>query len=274
MPALLALRLKATDTLPRVEIPHNIRIRYPSVFNAITQNNNVRARVYVSRFFNEKGDIIKEYKRLYVLKLIKDHNDYYLDLADFHIKDGIPVGYYVELLLISFIAPLADKGTIEIPVFPNELIIERDVLLPDKIRGLIDSEKEALERVGRDIEIIGLLYSVGLVNIAADLIEALTRFYISDFEGSIKFFRKVIEGLRNYVREHEVPEMGKNRAELLKEFLSKTYHVLSNFGEHAGTYGFMYEATFSKDITVSVCRYFVSYIGMSSRYPIHVLYFY
>ena len=262
MPALLVSELEAPDKLPMVEIPYAIHDKYPFVFTALDEGYKVDVRVYLSRFFNRNDNVVKEYKRLFLLSVRKKYTGYYIDLTYFHVKEGIPVGYFVELLIIGFITTLKDGKTIETPVFPNEFIVLKGLGVPNKISDLVDAEKEALERVGKDVEVIGLLYTVGLTDVAADLVEALTRFYMSDYEGSIKFFRKVVEGIRGYVRENEVPGMSDNRQELLKGCPSRAYQLVSNFGEHAGTYGFMPEATLSKDIAVAFCRYLISYIGV------------
>lgn len=258
MPALLVLELRP---LIGVYIPQTICNKYPFVFKALDEGHKVSARVFLNRFFNRDGDVVKEYKQLFMLGIRGGYIGCYIDLTYFHVKDGIPIGYFVELLIIGFIVTLREGKTFEIPVFPNEFIVEKEFSVPDKISDLVEAERGALERVGRDVEVVGLLHIAGLTGVAADLVEALTRFYMSDYEGSIKFFRKVIEGIRGYIRENKVLGMSSKRQELLKGLLSKAYQLVSNFGEHAGTYGFMPEATLSKDVAVAICRYLTSYIG-------------
>jgi len=53
-----------------------------------------------------------------------------------------------------------------------------------------------LRELGGMYEVVDLLSTVGLQDISADLWEGLVRYYSGDYEGSIKFFRKVVEGLR------------------------------------------------------------------------------
>ncbi|MEM0237889.1 MAG: hypothetical protein QXP97_07585 [Desulfurococcus sp.] len=132
--------------------------------------------------------------------------------------------------------------------------------LPESLSRAVDIEKASLERIGRDVEVVGLLHDVGLGHIAADLVEALARFHRADYEGAIKFFRKVVEGLKNYVDSNRLEGMGEKRQEALLDYLKKAYHLLSNFGEHSGTYGLMPEAVLSKDIAVSSCKYIVAYL--------------
>jgi len=132
--------------------------------------------------------------------------------------------------------------------------------LPEDVSRLVDTDKQLLEHVGQDTEVVGLLYITELSNIAMDLIEGLTRFYKSDYEGSIKFFRKAVEGLRNYVQLNKLEGIDGNRRDLLRAYLSKAYQLISNFGEHSGTRGFMPEAVLSKDIAVSSCRYVATYL--------------
>jgi len=261
MPILLLSELKAVDNYLMVEIPYSIRNSYPYVFSALSGGLEVRVRVYVSRFFNREGDVVKEYKRLFLLPVRRGYTVYYIDFTYFHVNDGIPVGYFVEALITGFIVTLKDGKHIETPAFPNEFKVEEGLGVPYKVKSIVEAEKRALERVGGDVEVIGLLYVVGLQDVAADLVEALTRFYTADYEGSIKFFRKVVEGLRNYIREKDIPGVSENRRKLLEEFTSKAFQLVSNFGEHAGTYGSMHEATLSKGIALALSRYLASYIG-------------
>jgi len=260
VPILLLSRLETVDNYLVVKIPDSIRKSYPYVFSALDNGHQVRVRVYVGRFFNRDGDVVKEYKRLFSLLVTRGYIEYYIDFTYFHVKDGIPVEYFVEALITGFIVTFKEGRPIETPAFPNEFIVEEGFGVPGKVKSIVKAEERALERVGRDVEVIGLLYAVGLQDVATDLVEALTRFYTTDYEGSIKFFRKVVEGLRNYIREKDIPGMGKNRQELLEGFASKAFQLISNFGEHAGTYGSMHEATLSKDIALTLSRYLASYI--------------
>jgi len=259
MPLLVVSRMKANDSYPDVEVPYELRVRYPAMFEALDKGYKVEVRAYVDRFYNEKGDVIKEYKQLFVLPLEKIGTSYYIDFMFFH-ADGIPLGYFVEALLINFVLTAKDGRKGEMPIFPNEYLVKKETSLPDTVSRRVDIEKYSLERIGRDVEVIGLLYDIKLDNIATDLVEALTRFHMSDYEGAIKFFRKVVEGLRNYVQSNKLGDMSENRQELLREYLSKAYQLISNFGEHSGTHGFMPEAVLSKDIAVSSCRYVVTYL--------------
>jgi len=260
VPLLVVSKLRAVGTYPKVEVPYSLRNRYPVVFGLLGSGREVKVRVYVDRFYNEKGGVVREYRQLFVLPLELDGTNCYIDFTYFHIKDGIPVDYFVDVLLINFVITTKEGSKIEIPIFPNEFLVEKDVLLPDNISRLVDTERWSLERIGRDVEVIGLLYGAELSDIATDLVEGLTRFYMSDYEGAIKFFRKVVEGLRNYVQSNRLEGMGDKRQEFLREYLSKAYQLVSNFGEHSGTYGFMPEAVLSKDIAVSSCRYVVTYL--------------
>lgn len=260
-PLLVVSELKGVNSYPKVEVPYDLRNKYyPIVFKLLDSGRKVEVRVYVDRFYNKKGDVVKEYKQLFILPLEGDSIRYYIDFTGFHVKDGIPIGHFVDVLLINFVITTEKGNKIEVPIFPNEFSVEKEALLPDSISRLVDAEKYSLERIGRDVEVIGLLYDAGLNNIATDLIEALTRFYVSDYEGAIKFFRKVVEGLRNYVQSNKLEGMSEKRQEFLREYLSKAYQLVSNFGEHSGTYGFMPEAVLSKDIAVSSCRYVVTYL--------------
>jgi len=262
LPLLLVSRLQEVNSRVAVELPSKLSEWYPVIFKLVDRGVEVRVRVYIDRFYNEDGDVVKEYRRLYTIPVMKHMLSYYADLTYFHIADGIPAGYIASALFITFVVE-SEKGIAEIPVFPNEFQVVKDPspLLPNKVSTTLKAEIHALRQIGRDVEVVGLLYEAGLGDIASDLVEALKRFYMSDYEGAIKFFRKVVEGLRKYVQSNRLEGMGDNRRELLRDYLSKAYHLISNFGEHSGTYGFMPEAVLSKDIAVSSCRYVVTYLA-------------
>ena len=245
--------------------------RYSAVFRLLDYGYDIRLRVYLDRFFNENGDVVKEYKQLFILPLVKiSLINYYVDFTDFHLRDGIPIGYYVYVILMGFV--YEENGeTHEVPIFPNEFLIENsELMLPENLSRALNIEKTVLERAGKEMGVIALLYQVGLNNIAADLFEALRRFYASDYEGAIKFFRKVVEGLRNFVQNSRLEGLGESRQNALLDYLKKAYHLLSNFGEHSGTYGFMPEAELSKDIAISSCKYLITYLNKGPSQAIQI----
>ena len=260
MPVLVISYLGWIGPYPKVKVPYNLSNKYPIIFEQLDSSNEVKIRVYVDKFYNNKGDIIKEYRQLFVLDLEKSGFNYYIDFTRFHTDDGIPMYSIVDALLINFVIKDLRGKEKEIPIFPNELIVEKDFWLAEEVSRLVDTEMRLLEDIGKDIEVVGLLYVTELNNVAVDLIEGLTRFYRSDYEGSIKFFRKVVEGLRNYVKANKLEGIGENRQESLRAYLSKAYQLISNFGEHSGTQGSMPEARLSKDIAVSSCRYIATYL--------------
>jgi len=258
MPILIADKLKEVNSRCMVEIPYEVSNKYKLIFRMLDENTKLDGRIYLSRFYSDEGKVVKEYKRLFLLPIKKVSYSYYVDFTPFHLHDGIPIGYFIEFSLLNLVY-IINNMKLETPIFPNEFKVKMDISLPDKVKASIEMEKDALEKIGRDVEVIGILYHVGLNHIASDLTEALTRFYIADYEGSIKFFRKVVEGLRNYVQDINTAGTTKKRLELLKNYLSKAYQLISNFGEHSGTYGFMPEAILSKDIAISTCKYIATY---------------
>jgi len=268
MPLLLVSKLKLEPSIskrPVLDLPRSLTQGYPTIFELLkAEDTELSVRAYINRVFNTEGEVVKEYRQLTLLKLVRIGVLYpYIDFTWYHLKDGLPVGRFIELLLISFRIKVREEGQeseIETPIFPGEFRSELSDEVPSGVKILIKREKKALKSIGNDVETVGLLFDVGLGHVAVDLVEGLTRYYMSDFEGAVKFFRKAVEGLRNYVKGVAVEGMGENRRELLEGFLSKAYQLVSNFGEHSGTYGFMPEATFSKDIAVACSRYIASYL--------------
>ncbi|RLE90448.1 MAG: hypothetical protein DRN04_15055 [Thermoprotei archaeon] len=182
MTYLIVSELKSVDFKSMVELPYELRDKYPMIFKTIDSGSRVRARIYLSRVYNRDGNVIKEYKQLFIIPIEKALVNYYVDFTYFHLRDGIPMGYFIEFLLLTFVVEVEGR-TIEVPVFPYEFKTSFSYSVPDEVKEYVELERGALERVGRDVEVIGLLHDSGLHTIAADLAEAVTRFYRADYGG-------------------------------------------------------------------------------------------
>ena len=192
-----------------------------------------------------------------IIKL--ESNIYVLDLTEMHLDYGIPIGYFLEVLLISLIVKSESKRY-GVVVYPDEFRYSMPPNIPQKVSNLVMGYAHVLRELGGMYEVVDLLSTVGLQEISADLWEGLVRFYDGDYEGSIKFFRKVVEGLRNIVKETDAIEG--SRKDHLYEYLSKAYSLMSGFGEHAGTRGSLPEARLSRDIALSTSRYLAEYLKL------------
>ncbi|MCD6371352.1 MAG: hypothetical protein J7L39_01380, partial [Candidatus Aenigmarchaeota archaeon] len=166
---------------------------------------------------------------------------------------SIPIGYYVELILLNFIVD-GRKYTI----YPNE--IKLDLEGPDDLKRKIQDEIEILKKISAMYEAVSLLSEVELDECSSDISEGLKRLETRDFEGAIKFFRKAIEGLKIHLKEVESIDGLKSRADELKDCISKLYGLLSNFGEHYRTLGGMEEAVLAKDIVIAFSTYIANKI--------------
>jgi len=246
-----------------VQLPLELILNYSSIFspsiNFAISGLNVYANAYIYRIFNSEGDVVKELNKVIVAPIAGVFPIYILDLAEVHLSYGIPIGYFFEVLLISLTVKIESKS-FEIPIYPDEFRYLELSSTPSKVSTLVKSNVNVLKELGSTYEVIGHLSVAGLQDIAADLLEGLRRFYSSDYEGSIKFFRKVVEGLRNVIKETDVFE--EKRKEFLYEYLSKAYQLISNFGEHAGTRGSLHEARLSRDIALSLSRYLAEYLRL------------
>jgi hypothetical protein len=245
-----------------VKLPTELTKHYDSIFNPliITTRSYVYARVHVRRVFNEEGDVVKEVNgNIEALVIERETNIYVLDLTKIHLDYGIPIGYFLEVLLISL---TVESGTKQygMVVYPDEFRYSMPPNIPQKVSNLVTGYAHVLRELGGMYEVVDLLSTVGLQDISADLWEGLVRFYGNDYEGSIKFFRKVVEGLRNIVKETDAIEG--SRKEHLYEYLSKAYSLISGFGEHAGTRGSLPEARLSRDIALSASRYLAEYLKL------------
>jgi hypothetical protein len=225
-----------------------------------TGNLNVNANTYIFRVFNEKGDVVKELNEDIEAPVTEVSSTYILDLTRVHLGYDIPIGYFLEVLLISLTVK-SGSNQFEMLIYPDEFrYSEPPSTPPPKVSALVQGNANVLKELGSTYEVIGHLGIAGLLDIAADLLGGLRRFYSGDYEGSIKFFRKVVEGLRKVVDERDVFEG--NRKELLHQYLSTAYRLISNFGEHAGTSGSLHEARLSRDIALSLSRYIAEYLRL------------
>ena len=221
-------------------------------------------RCYISRIFNEKFDLVSRPRVFRTLNLVnasggtEQHaKGLYLDITDLANKLSIPDGYIVEILGMAFIY----QGE-EISIFPFETKIDA----MNGIRQRVEKELSTLKKIGAIFEASSFLKNVGLGDIAKQLSEGQSRFEQGDYDGSIKAYRKVVEGFRNFLREKSGEE-GKqkiykrlidgstSRTENIVGFLSKTYSLLSNFGEHYGTHAFDEEGIFARKLVESISEY-------------------
>jgi hypothetical protein len=247
-----------------VKLPTELTSHYSYILSPLTIAGGEKyAKVHVRRVFNEEGDVVREVREANesieapVLEF-KSHT-YVLDLTEMHFRYGIPIGYFLEVLLISLIVKSESKQY-GVVVYPDEFRYLIPSTIPQKVSNLVMGYAHALRELGGMYEVVDLLGTVGLQDISADLWEGLVRFYGGDYEGSIKFFRKVVEGLRNIVKEADTIEG--SRKEHLYEYLSKAYSLISGFGEHAGTRGSLPEARLSRDIALSTSRYLAEYLKL------------
>ena len=190
---------------------------------------------------------------IHTLDVEWNENFYYIDLGDIALEYSIPIGYYVELILLNFIVD-GRKYTI----YPNE--IKLDLEGPDDLKRKIQDEIEILKKISAMYEAVSLLSEVELDECSSDISEGLKRLETRDFEGAIKFFRKAIEGLKIHLKEVESIDGLKSRADELKDCISKLYGLLSNFGEHYRTLGGMEEAVLAKDIVIAFSTYIANKI--------------
>jgi hypothetical protein len=271
----LALGVSAAKEYVAVVLPEEVAENYDHVFfqaliHASTKGDSlevplVQARVYIGRLFNEDGEVVMEVNSVatvdvkYCPSLSSPtlFTKYCIDLTGVARKLELPPKYYLEILLFTLIVKMGSLGQREYLVYPYEFRYNLNGV-PNKIRVFVESFAPSLKKVAGSVELLIILTKIGLEGLSADLVEGLKRFYSGDYEGFIKFFRKVVEGLRNHVREK--PVVGSKKDELLHDYLSKAFQLISNFGEHANTHGSVYEAEFSMEVCLSTVKYIARYL--------------
>ena len=220
-------------------------------------------RFFLNRVYTENGKVTLQPKQTFVFAIDKpQYGSAKLDLSPYPLYEGVPKDYWVEIVAINFVLRQKDQSgqqtVTEFPIYPKEMKVNVDGYAPYSIKEQIKKEMEFLGKIGEAFETVGSLYQYGFHEIASDLTEGLLRIERNDHEGAIKFFRKVVEALRDYVKKPEVIVISANRTDLVKRFLSSSYSLLANFGEHAGTHGWIDEATLAKEITIATIRYVLS----------------
>ena len=236
--------VKPIDSEEKMEV-QDLYYKYPVLMNT----TDMKILCFINRVFNTQKEVVLTPKISVLASVVKPdaYQNWKFNLISL-LTLGIASGYYVEVIATNFV--FHDGGATNfIPFFPNELIADCHYSIKERI----GDEIKLLKDVGHSYEIIGLLYQKKLGVIGDDFREAIIRFENHDYEGSIKFFRKVIEGFREYAKNNIV--VSQNRTDNLKDFLTKTFHLLSNFGEHAGTSASFDEAILSKEITIAVSSY-------------------
>ncbi|WFO75649.1 hypothetical protein J4526_01845 [Desulfurococcaceae archaeon MEX13E-LK6-19] len=247
--------------------------RYPHYLNPRYLTNRVHkaeAYVFVHEVYTPKGGLLRSINKFYELPLASEvkyegklsyRGDLVLDVSDLCKDFDIPVGYYIIIELFGLKCYYkSEKQSPETTVKTYSLLPESveeyyeentPERLVDVTRRLVNMCKDTLLHHG----LISLLYEIGLNDIASDLKVGVLSYAEKDYEKAIKFFRKVAEGFRDYLRGIEKVDNIKNRATLLYDYANSSFHLLSNFGEHYKTYGGPKEAELAKEIALSLARY-------------------
>lgn len=185
-------------------------------------------------------------------------------------KHSLPVNYYIVLAIYG----LRVFGSVKSR--SNEEYVKRITkfypILPDSVEkvGFDEDTQSIWEDVKQRIEFVmkiakeygywSMLVDTPLSNIADDLMEASSRYNMGDYEGAVKFYRKVVEGIRNFLQGVSRIDGSENRAKALLDFTKKAFHLISNFGEHFGTSGGQEEAELARNITLDLLKYIITKI--------------
>jgi len=232
-------------------------------------SSNTTFRVYLSRVFNEECEVVNEPRQFLAVNLVlaKEYdkeprkgysqaNGYFIDVDSLANELSIPDGYSLEVLLLS----LANRKYGVKTLFPYET----RVVAIKGIEGKIKERVEALRKIGIVSQSQSFLSGLGLQDIAEDLSLGYARFEKGDYDGAIKAYRKVVEGFRNYFAKKEVNgkkvykiliDNSESRTEKIVDLLSKSYSLLSNFGEHHGTRAFYEEGIFANNLVEGLTEY-------------------
>lgn len=254
MPLLIVRPLDVEEEKTVIDID-SLKMPYPQF-----TKEGVRIRCLIDRIFTADGaKVVSQPRAIRVFNILKPkaYSAPKLDVSSYALPEGIPKGYYVEVLAINFVYEETKQGekqrTIEFPIYPGETRGDLPITIPPRITTEIQREMDVLRKVGEAFETIGSLHQAGLHEVAVDLTEGLLRVERNDHEGAIKFLRKSVEGLRQYIDDKTIGS--KKRTKEVGRFLKISFSLMSNFGEHTGTHGWIDEAFLSKEIAVAISRY-------------------
>jgi hypothetical protein len=232
----------------QIENLSNINLDYLQKYYPNDVKQDAKIFFIVSRVFN---DVLKEidvsFDVPYERNVIYKTYAYQLNLQDIVEQHHIAKDYHFEII----IRYINNNGKIKM-VFPGEIRYSGN----EKIPSISETAVPELITLFEPHEIATKLAGCNFPDISKDLIQSIRRFNSGDFEGSIQFSRKVVEGIRQLIIEEIINES--NRQEKFKNYLNSSFSLLSNFGEHTGTSASEEEALLAKEIAFGLARYLVS----------------
>ncbi|MFZ3145357.1 hypothetical protein [Methanothrix sp.] len=182
--------------------------------------------VFINKIFNQELKSVNTPKISAAVPIITETigytSNYKLNLSVPLLKYGIPKDYFIEIIASYFIINNHDGGEITIPIFPNEIVLDCEY----GIKKHVEEERELLQKVAEGYEIIGKLYHIGLTEMAEDLREGIIRLEKMDIDGSIKFFRKAIEGFEKWVSDETLKSP--NRVDAIKKYLKNLHDSVTH----------------------------------------------
>jgi len=223
---------------------YDLKYLYPAYFKPDYTGQEIRANIILYKVFNNERELIQEVMKHYSLEIIDEH---YICIEDICKELSIPVNYFIVFDVISI-----RKGYREFPVLPRDVKLNSDDVELGKV---VEKEIHEIKRIRETYEAPLLLSNAGLEAISRDLTEGLRRFEIRDYEGSIKFFRKTCEGLKEHLKSIEKIDGLEKRAQEIRRLCNVLYSLLSNFGEHYKTLGGYDEAVLAKNLIVPLSAY-------------------
>jgi len=147
-------------------------------------------RIFISRVFNEQGNVVSEPKKFLnatIIKAVKYSNiadteypiaqGYFINIDKIYHDLSIPEGYYFEALVISL-----NNGNDEKVLFPYETRIDAAIIIEPKISDRFES----LKKIGRFSQSYSLLASLKLGEVAEELSKGHTYYEKGDIDSSIK----------------------------------------------------------------------------------------
>jgi hypothetical protein len=205
-----------------------------------------KLQIFLSRVFNDEASCTCEPRKFAIVEVLYpyDYNasqrvykGYFIDVHKLATELSIADGYFMEILAISWIDSVNGQKI----VFPNETKVDGE----KEIENAIKQRYSSLSKISAVSQSNSILSSFGLKAVVDELSAGYADFEKGDTDGTIKHYRKVIEGYKNFLVQKESVD-GKNeykflidnsndRTEKLVDFLKKSYNLLSNFGEHVGT---------------------------------------
>ncbi len=248
------------------DLINSLKSKYSNHYTYDIKSNTYAETIVLSAYnYNKKK--LKDLSEYWLIPLDLYPSRYNMVIYDLIKKHSLPVGYYIVLAIYGIRVTINVVEKFSRERKHVESVIKVYPILPDSIEKVgfnenthgiwedVEEKMEFINKIAREYGTWSMVVDTPLSNVVSDLMEASARYNMGDYEGAVKFYRKVIEGMKNFLQNVDRVDGSEKRADALLDFSKKAFHLISNFGEHFGTSGGPEEAELARNITLDLLKY-------------------